>query len=72
MCDIAALCHFHVHGRFNLFGKVLTVLLIDNVPECNIYASSSAHIISTVIMVINGNKSDPKKGENVFQIIADL
>ena len=72
VCNILPSCHLHVHSSFYFLGKILTILLIDEVTESYIHAAGCTNVICAVIMVIDGNKSNTKKRENMLQKIANL
>ena len=68
--DIATITLFCSHSRLDLFGKVFTVVIVNQVTKGNVHTCGIAKILFAIVMVVNGNHSDTKERKNVFQVVA--
>ena len=69
---VFALLHHDDLRRGGLDGQVLTVRLIDDVPQDHIHAGGHALVIIAVVAVIDGDIAGAQKRKDALQVVAHL
>ena len=66
------LLHLLVLCSFYFYRQVLTIIIVNDILHNNIKTAGSTFVISTVIMVIDGNEPHTHKRKDSFQVITQF